>query len=739
MPPLPKQRMKIKIREAKKNSSSEFHVDNFFSDLAGVNEFQHRELPITSRTSDTSRGSSVTAPFRSMLPLGQGTRARTLINAIFVYSSANMNESHPEVQEEPLRRGCGPSLGSEEANSREMNDLTENSSSTASAKNRPSVSRNAPEQLSAPATPKYVRRSSSAARLFSGMLFKCEGFKPAEEEVVRKEIESQDGRFFDIQSLAPSEYWIVAPFIGWQPRLIPQAHVVTEYWIERCNEDQKIYRAHDNTLFTPLRYQVPLAAFNSLKIGISGYDGLEREHLGKLATTLGAEFTETFSKRNTHLICRPGTDNIKLRKAKEWGIPIASAQWLYACAAEGEVLDVLPFEDVVPGARNLSSVNDRKTLTEVHAAATLDDEFPATNAFQPRFDTTAVLSSLMTPKPELRIQPNASTTATSLEVSFAKNLGRAVEHAKAAQSRSNARDITADQSLISGNSILCDEGQGEFAPPRNLLEGVVLCTSQRVAHRRNEFLQMAMRMGATLHSAYSSSCTHYLHQSNRVNELFKEFKTAKRSGKHIVSPVWLLRCYETGQRVKEVDYPHFYNPQRSLSISTPDSQPMQPIERRMSRAGSDESLASVQELPSVITGSFEESQPLPTKAGDYSASANLGPSSNIPLKSSLLDDSTLKMSTLPPKSGDDGGFASRAPSSSTPPLRSSVVNNFTLNTSTVAPTLEAGPSPSKSADAQADVDASGQDVDRYAQMMDQLLDTKMVLYDVQIKHRPVDD
>ena len=72
-------------------------------------------------------------------------------------------------------------------------------------------------------------------------------------------------------------------------------------------------------------------------MGITGYDGLERTHLGRLVYKLGAKFSEKFTKKHTHLICNPLVNNSsapKFKKAVEWRVPCVDGAWLLNCAKD---------------------------------------------------------------------------------------------------------------------------------------------------------------------------------------------------------------------------------------------------------------------------------------------------------------------------------------------------------------------------------------------------------------------
>ena len=54
----------------------------------------------------------------------------------------------------------------------------------------------------------------------------------------------------------------------------------------------------------------------------------------------------------------------------------------------------------------------------------------------------------------------------------------------------------------------------------------------------------------------------------KTNDINREFRTARTDGKLIVSPHWLPACKEAGARVEERDFPHVYNPNKSIQVNT---------------------------------------------------------------------------------------------------------------------------------------------------------------------------
>ncbi|KAJ3182670.1 DNA topoisomerase 2-binding protein 1 [Geranomyces variabilis] len=418
--------------------------------------------------------------------------------------------------------------------------------------------------------------------IFAGMTLACTGFESSHENDMRVKVESLGGTWCDMRSLehAGGERWLIVPLVSATRHSHNGVRVVSNWWLQRCVDENHMHNPADIVIFRPLETHMPIAGFEKLKIGISGYQDYERVHIGQLARRMGAKFTEMFTKANTHLLCKPGTDNAKPRKSRDWGIPVVSAEWLYACASKGQLLETVGF--------NWSSPDTPKTA-QLSRAPTPGIARTGPKSVQARFDTAAALTSLETPAPPPRRAPAANYSASTSRaacaptpasppspMSFTKRLGKAVQHAR--RRIKSEEDVDDDETPEAAQiPTRAATPSRSVSPtrrpvPADLLQGVVICFSLRLGSRRNELLPIARQLGAQVSSTYSDACTHFIYQSSRAQEQMKECKMARAAGKHVVSPEWLVQCCETGTRVKEGDYPHFFNPNRALAISNPASQ-----------------------------------------------------------------------------------------------------------------------------------------------------------------------
>ncbi|KAJ3187995.1 DNA topoisomerase 2-binding protein 1 [Gaertneriomyces sp. JEL0708] len=504
---------------------------NFINDRSKSKE-ESESLAIKSRNDRPSRSGLETF-------FGEGTRSRASVPAgpfkqTKVDRHLSTDGSLAEATHSIPSTSEGP-RGTAKASTRHSSAFSTSSLASFSA-DRGDVN---PNEIVQP-TGKRSVSTRKGPSLFSGCDFYCKGFSEEELLVLKAAISKYAGRY---SSTVPrlDSYWLLLPFHLKASSAMKGVRLVTEYWIDRCIHAGKLLDPADLVIYRPTKHELPLAGFKHLIIGISGYHGIERDHLGRLVRVIGADFTETLSKKNTHLLSPRGLQNLKTQKASEWNVKIVDAEWLYECTAAGRLLPTN--ED----GCDQSNVPDM--LPSMDEAVTTE----SSTAFEPKFDTGRALSSLQTPVQPTHIAQE-ETVASPLELSFRRHLSKALAHV------SNHPP----ESIPEGN-----EQQLQDRPLSHLLKGVTICISQRLAHRRTELQKVAARLGAEFLNYFTVSCTHYMHQSSRSSESFKDFKTARQKGKYIVSPEWLIRCEESGRRVNESDFPHTFNPHKTLSLATP--------------------------------------------------------------------------------------------------------------------------------------------------------------------------
>ncbi|OUM64937.1 hypothetical protein PIROE2DRAFT_8159 [Piromyces sp. E2] len=137
-----------------------------------------------------------------------------------------------------------------------------------------------------------------------------------------------------------------------------KAIVVTEHWLERCLTDDILHNPEENPIFIPCTLEMPIEEFKGVVIGISGFNGMERAHIAKLVSKLGAIYSDTLTRKHNFLICNPDKikESLKYEKALEWNIPVLEINWIYDCFRQERKL---PYERYILGNKTKSK-NERE-------------------------------------------------------------------------------------------------------------------------------------------------------------------------------------------------------------------------------------------------------------------------------------------------------------------------------------------------------------------------------------------
>ncbi|KAI8913286.1 BRCT domain-containing protein [Gorgonomyces haynaldii] len=181
-------------------------------------------------------------------------------------------------------------------------------------------------------------------RVFDGIGFTVRGFDEQETQVLERNIVKHGGHLGGEQ--------IICPF---QSR---SGEGLTEFWIEKCLLRQERVEP-DKFLYKPTIHSLPLEQFRHHKISITGYSPEDRSWMARLITLMGARYSDSFSRENTHLIA-DNTTSQKAEKAIEWGIPLVSDLWLLKCCENGYQVDLKAF--TLAGSNNRLSKRTKLSL-----------------------------------------------------------------------------------------------------------------------------------------------------------------------------------------------------------------------------------------------------------------------------------------------------------------------------------------------------------------------------------------
>ena len=119
-----------------------------------------------------------------------------------------------------------------------------------------------------------------------------------------------------------------------------EVETVSPVWVRACTEENQPFEPADcPSLFRPPKWSVRLLPADTfdrsrrLVVSVTGFVDSTRWAVKHALLLIGAEFTDTLTRRNTHLIAKEvggeGGRSQKIVKADEWGINIVGVEWLH--------------------------------------------------------------------------------------------------------------------------------------------------------------------------------------------------------------------------------------------------------------------------------------------------------------------------------------------------------------------------------------------------------------------------
>ncbi|XP_043603749.1 DNA topoisomerase 2-binding protein 1-like isoform X2 [Bombus pyrosoma] len=203
-----------------------------------------------------------------------------------------------------------------------------------------------PESLGGYITPPETDNNSDTInyRLFEGLTFVVSDFCDMNNDVLENII-AMNGKVVPDTFIKIPDYGIV-PRCGMTLNCTVK-EIVTDLFIEDCIRQDRIVDI--------MYYHRPISVTNHVLLGcvltISTYTGVERSYLVTLAMELGATYQDVFTcemiiggdmYKNTHLVCSvPEGKNYNVAVRSK--IPVVTAEWLKACAAQLTRVDETPF------------------------------------------------------------------------------------------------------------------------------------------------------------------------------------------------------------------------------------------------------------------------------------------------------------------------------------------------------------------------------------------------------------
>ena len=184
---------------------------------------------------------------------------------------------------------------------------------------------------------------NSLSTLFGGIKFCIQNFSPEKlkaytDMVIAHGAESVCENSSSFTPSIMNNRIMIVPFAKFIPKT--EVAVYTEIWLDKCIDNNNVQFEFD-IYDRPLPFK-QISAFEAFSFSITGYENIERSNIGKLAQRLGSAYSESFSRRNTHLICK-NKEGVKFEKATEWKVVAVTADWLVECAKQGKILDISPY------------------------------------------------------------------------------------------------------------------------------------------------------------------------------------------------------------------------------------------------------------------------------------------------------------------------------------------------------------------------------------------------------------
>ena len=98
------------------------------------------------------------------------------------------------------------------------------------------------------------------------------------------------------------------------------------------------------------------------------------------------------------------------------------------------------------------------------------------------------------------------------------------------------------------------------------LPGVTILVSKKLQDLKEELFAIVSSLGGSFKEQYSSEeITHFIF-SGPKNDRTKDFQSAKKDGKFIVSPDWIFVSRDEGQKMDEEIFPHTFSIQKRSNL-----------------------------------------------------------------------------------------------------------------------------------------------------------------------------
>ena len=398
-----------------------------------------------------------------------------------------------------------------------------------------------------------ARRNRRRGKLFHGLKFAFINIPLSTIDSLRKVSIAHGGQCVVVEGEANC---IVVPMTSGY--ISPHGtQVLTTCWWEWCTASVKLYNS-DCFLFRPFEIPDTLACFKDIVICMSGFEDPAKTHIHELCQKIGAKVTSQFNKKiNTHLICRVPLENFaKHKKATKWKIPAVTLEWLFDSVRTGSLEQPAnyaaqrdqqpsksPYMETTPSrlVQVESPASSKRRLENItNGIGARTPTLNTNKKFRPSFDTNDITDALKTPHGSRQGHSTAQTGSPS-------SLADGSNPDLAAMFGQNLKQANTRTSKRCASEIL--RGVAVYVASAKALQG-----------RREELHQAAKEIGATVAPSVDA-CTHFVCKGRTSSKEFKEAESKKRL---IVAADWLFECRREGTRLVEQNFPHSYDPKRSL-------------------------------------------------------------------------------------------------------------------------------------------------------------------------------
>ncbi|KAB8295906.1 hypothetical protein EYC80_008727 [Monilinia laxa] len=184
-----------------------------------------------------------------------------------------------------------------------------------------------------------------------GMFYECQfwihGFSAKHTQILQNHLVAHDGKVVQRESdLDPSNsrrrnYLILPSHLqsSKYPTFSSEVEVITDWWVERCLHLKKYLEPKEHVLGRPFP-KFPIEGFSGLKISSAAFTGIDILHVKKSTELLGGTYSEDMTPQSSVLVTKSIVNlrQDKLEHAREWKIPIVTAEWLWDSIASGSRL-----------------------------------------------------------------------------------------------------------------------------------------------------------------------------------------------------------------------------------------------------------------------------------------------------------------------------------------------------------------------------------------------------------------